>query len=69
MFYALSENGQAFQDQVSIYIALAPITKITNNTVPGLDFVIYNYDFFDTTTQDLGIYEILGSNWVTKSIG
>ena len=43
MFYALSENGQAFQDQVSIYIALAPITKITNNTVPGLDFVIYNY--------------------------
>ena len=47
---------------------MAPIAKITNQTVPGLDFLIDNYDFFDSTTQDLGMYEMLGSNWFTDSI-
>ena len=37
--------------------------------MPGLDIVVDNYDFFDSATQDLGIYEMLGANWFTQSIG
>ena len=68
MFYALSENESYFADKVSLYVALAPITKITNEESTAIRWASMNYDLLDHTIKTLGMYEMLGSNWLVDTV-
>ena len=64
MFNALSENESYFKDKVSLFVALAPITKIPNETSGIVKYASQNYDLIDHTIRTLGMYELLGANWL-----
>ena len=68
MFNALSENESYFKDKVSIFVALAPITKITNVQSALIRYASMNYDLIDHTIKTLGMYEIAGANWLDTTI-
>ena len=69
MFYALAENGSAFADKVSLYVALAPISKMTNCTSLAVNAIVSEYKLFHRTVETLGIYEMLGANFFTSAVG
>ena len=56
-------------DKVSLYVALAPITKLTNTTSLAIKESVSEYKLFHRTTQTLGIYELLGENFFTSVVG
>ena len=66
MFYALATHGELLKDKISIFIALAPVTKVTNLESKFFSFTSLFYDEIDSTLNLLGIHEILGANWMTQ---
>ena len=65
MFYGLAVEEEVFKDKVSIFIALAPVTKVTNEEAEIFRFTSNFYDEIDGTLNLLGIHELLGANWLT----
>lgn len=44
MFYALAHNEAYFKEKVSIFVALAPVTKISHSKTPFFEYVAMFYD-------------------------
>lgn len=63
MFYALAENEAYFQDKVSLFVALAPVTKITNQKADLVAVAADIYTVIDDTAELFHMYEIGGANW------
>ena len=63
MFYALSENEPFFRDKVSIFIALAPVTKITNQKAEVVRVAADLYRAIDSAADIVHLYELGGANW------
>ena len=63
MFYALSENEPFFKDKVSIFIALAPVTKITNQEAEVVRVAADLYRAIDSAADIAHLYELGGANW------
>lgn len=67
MFYALAEEEETYADKVSLFVALAPVTKIAHNTDPLLSFIILFYNDIARAADLFGIHELLGKNWITST--
>ena len=65
MFYALATDEASFKDKMSLYVALGPVTKITNTQSELLQFFSKFYDALSTTTSLLNIHALFQNNWVT----
>ena len=65
MFYALATDEASFMDKLSLFVALGPVTKITNTESELLQFFSKFYDAMSTTTALLNIHAIFQNNWVT----
>ena len=39
MFVALSEDPDFYKDKISLFVALAPITKVTNSVIHMSDWI------------------------------
>lgn len=63
MFYALSENESFFKDKISIFVALAPVTKITNQQADVITKAAENYRAIDSAADFVHMYEMGGANW------
>ena len=66
MFYGLAMEENLFKDKVSIFIALAPVTKITNEEAEIFSYLAEYYEEIDNTLKLLEIYELLGDTWLTQ---
>lgn len=65
MYYALAEKIPTVAERLSVFIALGPVTKITHTSSKVLRFAMDFYDTLDDAASLFGIYELLGSNWLT----
>lgn len=67
MYYGLSEAQAYFKEKVSVFVALAPVTKIPNTQDFVLHFACDFYDLLDDTLSLLGIHALLRDNWLTST--
>ena len=63
MFYALAKDEPFFKDKISIFVALAPVTKITNQKADVVANAANFYKVIDDAAELLHMYEIGGANW------
>ena len=68
MFSALSENSSYFADKLSLFVAVGPVSKITNTQAEIFTLAGLFYNDIARTLSVLGIHELLGSNWFTDGI-
>ena len=68
MFSALSENSAYFADKVPLYVALGPVSKITNTSDAIFHLAGLFYDDIARTLGVLGIHELLGATWFTSGV-
>ena len=68
MFYALSNNKAFFRDKVSIFVALAPVTKITNQKADMVSIAADLYVAIDDAAELIHLYEIGGANWFKNTL-
>ena len=66
MFYALATDEDSYKDKLSLFVALGPVTKITNTESELLKFFGSFYDTINDTTSLLGIHNIFANNWITS---
>ena len=63
MFYGISKKNEFFKDKVSLYVALAPCTKMTHSTYTYLKLAT---QFYDRVIKDLNkadMVSIYGPDW------
>lgn len=67
MYYAAAMPGlKAYiEKKVSIFVALGPVTKVSNTTSEIFKLAKDFYVPIDHAASTLGVYELLGSNWLT----
>ena len=63
MFYALAENEAYYKDKLSIFVALAPVTKITNQKADIVRIAADHYRAIDSAADYVHMYEMGGANW------
>jgi len=69
MFSALSEDTAGyFSDKVPLFVALGPVTKISNTQAGIFQFTSHFYTELADTCNLLGIHELLGANWFTSGV-
>lgn len=66
MFYALATDEPTYAEKVSLYVALAPVTKISHNKDPLLNFAVLWYDDIYRAANLFGIHGILKNNFITS---
>jgi len=66
MYRSLAMNYEETSRKVSIFVALAPVTKITEATSPVLKLLGYQYGILSKATNILGINELMRPNWLFK---
>jgi len=70
MFYGLSHNESYYEDKISLFIALGPVARVTNEKSSLIHFMSSNFTrntILDVTSL-LGIYELFPSNWMTTDV-
>ena len=65
MFTALAQDEASFADKLSLFVALGPVTKITNTKSQLLQLASTFYRELETTSNLLGIHNLFGNNWLT----
>ena len=68
MFYALATNEKFFRDKVSIFVALAPVTKITNQRADIVRIAADHYRTIDWAAEHVHLYEMGGANWIQNTL-
>lgn len=68
MFYGLSENEALFKDKVSLFVALAPVTKITNEKAEVVSIAAELYRGIDDAAELAHLYEIGGASWFQNTL-
>lgn len=69
MFYALAHNEAYFSEKISVFVALAPVTKISHSKTPFFDWIAMFYDEFEDSIKALGIHYLLTKTWLTTETG
>ena len=64
MFYALSKYGDSMRDKLSLFVALAPVTKITNQKAEIISVAADFYVAIEDAAELMHLYEIGGANWI-----
>jgi len=64
MFRSLAMNYEETSSKVSLFVALAPITKISEASSPVVKMLGYQYNILSRTTSLLGINELMRPNWL-----
>ena len=65
MFTALAQDEASFADKLSLFVALGPVTKITNTKSKLLQLASTFYREIETTADLLGVHNLFGNNWLT----
>jgi len=65
MFYAASVNPAYYEEKVSLFIALGPITHLANVESSLFKFFTSNNQLILETSKLLGIYEYFPANFLT----
>lgn len=68
MYVGLAENEAYFKDKVSIFVALAPVTKIPNTEVSLFTDAAFFYDEVDDTLDFWHIHSVLNATWINSGI-
>ena len=64
MFYALSyDKAGYFSDKVSVFVALAPCTKLTHSTYSFMDKSAMAYDHVIQDVENSGVKSVYGPHW------
>lgn len=66
VFYGLSEFEDLYKDKMSIFVALAPVTKLTNTDCALFHIASDLYDEIDDTLSTLRIHSVLNYTWYTS---
>lgn len=53
------------KEKVSVFVALAPVTRITTSQSPILKWLVENIAGFLKTFENLGVHYVLTQNWLT----
>lgn len=67
MFYGLAEAESYFVNKVSVFVALAPVTKIPNTRAAVIQYAVDFYNELDDAFDLFGIDHLLGMNWLTNT--
>lgn len=69
MYYGASMPGLKayFENKISVFVALGPVTKVTNTSSEIFKLAKDMYVPIDHFASTFGIHEILGSNWLTDN--
>lgn len=67
MFYGLSHFEDYFNDKISVFFALAPVTMVPNTKVEVIRFAAASYDLIDDTFSTLGIHSLLNNTWYNST--
>jgi len=68
MFVGLSELEESFfKDKLNLFVALGPVTKIPNTTTAFVGVGTTFYDVIADAANLFGVYNVLGSNWLTDT--
>lgn len=65
MFYGLANYEEYYKEKMSIFIALAPVTKLHNTNCTLFKLAASMYDELDDALSLLGIHSVLNSSWYT----
>lgn len=57
------------KEKVSVFVALAPVTRITTSQSPILKWLVENIAGFLKTFENLGVHYVLTQNWLTTQAG
>lgn len=68
MFVGLAEKEAYFKDRVSIFVALAPVTKLPNTEDQFWRNMSGNYNMIEDTLRMLGIHSILNDTWFNSGV-
>ena len=68
MFYALSKYGDSMRDKLSLFVALAPVTKITNQKAEIISIAADFYVTVKNAAELMHLYEIGGANWIQNTL-
>ena len=64
MFYALTKDeDNFFKDHVSVFIALAPCTRLTNSNLGYISMSQTVYDWYMSDIMETGITSFYGPTW------
>ena len=63
MFSALAENEAYFEDKVSLFVALGPVTKMSHTKGVVFNFAALFYDQIVDAVETFGIHEVLQNSW------
>jgi len=68
MFWGLSDQDKKWKERVNIFIALAPVTRLTNSKSELFQWVAPLSNTFRDAVYAIHVYEVLGSlsNVATK---
>jgi hypothetical protein len=61
MFWGLSDQDKEWEKRVNVFIALAPVTRLTNTKSELFKWISPLSNFFRETVYAIHVYEILGS--------
>ena len=64
MFYALAKYGDSMREKLSLFVALAPVTKITNQKAELISVAADLYVAIKDAAELIHLYEIGGTNWI-----
>lgn len=67
MFYGLSEDESWFANRVSLYVALAPVTKLSHTEAGFIKWAAQYYSVLDDATSIYNMYSIGGTGEQTSS--
>ena len=66
MFYGLAKNEAYFAEKVSLFVALAPVTKGTHTRSPLYKWFTRNYDIFYDTIEVLNLHSLFTYSWLAS---
>lgn len=66
MFYGLAENENWFKERINLFVALAPVVKITNTKSKAIRLLSKFEGVLDSQVSNFGIREIFGKGWETQ---
>lgn len=65
MFAGLAQEEEWFADKLSLFVALGPVTKITNTQAKPLQLAATFYTELDDTVALLGIHNLFPRNYIS----
>ena len=65
MFYALAVDEEFYADKISVFLAIGPVTRISNTKSTLVRELAAGKALLEKTCQKLGIYELFSANWLT----